>query len=101
MARSKLKAKQMSKRLWGEFTSFVVYIINRCPTKKLNKKIHHKVWLGLKPSVSHLKIFGSICFIYVPELLRSKLDGRSQVMVMVGYYSKGAYKLFSPIEVMW
>lgn len=93
-----LKENQMPNPFWGDATSTTVYIINICPTKKLNNKTPHEAWLGLNPSVGHLKFFGSLCFRHVPEQLRRKLDGRRQTMVMVGYHSICAYKLFSPIE---
>jgi len=35
MARSIMKGKGMSHYFWGEATSIVVYILNRCPTKRL------------------------------------------------------------------
>lgn len=64
----------------------------------MNNKIPHEAWSRLKPSVGHVKIFGSLCFRHVPEQLRRKLDDRRRAMVIVGYHSIGAYKLFSPTE---
>ena len=37
-----------------------------------------------------------MCFKHVPEQLRKKLDDRSEVMVLIGYHSTSAYKLYSP-----
>lgn len=51
---------------------------------------------NVKLNVSHLRVFGSMCFRHVPRQLRKKLDDRSQTMVLIGYYSTGAYKLYSP-----
>ena len=39
-----------------------------------------------------------MCFRHAPEQLRKKLDGRSEVMVLIGYPLTSAYKLYSPIE---
>ena len=33
--------------------------MNRCPTKILKNKVPEEVWSGKRPSVSHLKVFGS------------------------------------------
>lgn len=98
MARSMLKAKKIPKHLWGEAILIVVYIINICLTNKLNNKTPHETWSGLNPSVGHLKIFGTSCFRQVHEKLIRKLDDRNQVMVMIGYHSTWAYKLFSPTK---
>jgi len=96
MIRSMLKQKQMPHYLWGEAAATAAYLIIRSPTKKLQDKTPEEAWCGVKPSVQHLKIFGSLCFKHVPDQLRRKLDDKSQVMIMVGYHSTGAYKLYDP-----
>ena len=48
--------------------------------------------------MSHLRVFGSMCFRHVPEQLRRKLDDQSEAIVLIGYHLTGAYKLYSPIE---
>jgi len=96
MIRSMLKQKQMPHYLWGEAAATAAYLINISPTKKLQDKTPEEAWCGVKPSVQHLKIFGSLCFKHVPDQLRRKLDDKSQVMIMVGYHSTGAYKLYDP-----
>ncbi|GKD85403.1 retrovirus-related pol polyprotein from transposon TNT 1-94, partial [Tanacetum coccineum] len=55
-------------------------------------------WNGMKPTVSHLRVFGSIAYVHVSSQKRSKLDDRSEKHVVVGYdkHSKG-YKLYNPI----
>ncbi|GJW27412.1 retrovirus-related pol polyprotein from transposon TNT 1-94 [Tanacetum coccineum] len=52
----------------------------------------------MKPTVSHLRIFGSIAYVHVQSQRRSKLDVRSKKHVFVGYdkQSKG-YKLYNPV----
>lgn len=69
-----MKAKEMPYRFWGEATSTIIYILNRCPTKKIVEKTPHEAWTGLKSNVSHLRVFGSMCFRNVPEQSRKKLD---------------------------
>ena len=98
MTRSMLKAKDMPKRFWAEAVSTTVYILNRCPIKRIVGKIPYEAWTGSKPSVSHLRVFGSMCFRHIPEQLRSKMDDRSEAMVLIGYHLTAAYKLYSPIE---
>lgn len=53
MSRSMLKAKAMSKRFWGEEVSTIVYILNRCPTKKIMIKTPYEAWTGSKSHVGH------------------------------------------------
>ncbi|KAK2968055.1 hypothetical protein RJ640_025499 [Escallonia rubra] len=58
-----------------------------------------EAWSGFKPSVSHLKVFGSIAYVHVPDQQRKKLDDKSEKFIFIGYSqeSKG-YKLYNPID---
>ena len=42
---------------------------------------------GVKPTVEHLKVFESICYAYVPEMKRNKLDHKFEIYIFVGYSS--------------
>jgi len=98
MARSMLKQKNMPHMFCGEAVSTATYILNKCPTKKLKNKVPEEAWSGRKPSVKHLKVFGSICYKHIPDARRSKLDDKSEKMILLGYHSTGAYKLYDPIN---
>ena len=98
MARCMLKQKNLPKSLWGEAVSIVVYILNRCPTKILKNKVFEEVWSGKQPSVSHLKVFDSMCYKHIPDARRTKLDGKSEPMILVGYHKTGAYRIFNPVN---
>ncbi|KAK2442743.1 putative mitochondrial protein [Trifolium repens] len=97
MARSMVKQKQLPKRFWGEAVSTAVYILNRSPTKRLVDKVPEEVWSKVKPSVSHLKVFGSLCYKHVPDARRKKLDDKSEAMIFVGYHRTRAYRLYNLI----
>ncbi|GJW00849.1 retrovirus-related pol polyprotein from transposon TNT 1-94 [Tanacetum coccineum] len=85
MVQSMLKSKKMPKEFWAEAVDCAVYLLNRYPSKSLDNKTPQKAWNGLKPTVSHLRIFGSIAYVHVPSQKRSKLDDRSEKHVFVGY----------------
>jgi len=49
-----------------------------------------EAWSGKKPSVSYL---------HVDDQVRTKLDGKSKMMIFVGYNQKSkGYKLYNPNE---
>ncbi|GAU22960.1 hypothetical protein TSUD_247040 [Trifolium subterraneum] len=98
MVRCMIKGKHLPKELWGEVVSTACYVLNRCPTKRLNGVTPEECWSGNKPNVSHLKVFGSIAYRHVPDQLRSKLDDKSEVMVLVGYHPTGGYRLYDPMH---
>ena len=62
-----------------------LHILKRCPTKALKDKTSVEAWRGFKPSVSHFKIFGCICYAHVPAEKITKLDEKSQKCVFLGY----------------
>lgn len=81
MTRSMLKEKKLPHELWGEAVNTAAYILNRCPTKKLKNQVPEEVWSGRKPSIIHLKVFGSICYKHVPDTRRKKLEEKSEAMI--------------------
>ncbi|CAJ2663346.1 unnamed protein product [Trifolium pratense] len=95
MARSMVKQKGLPHRFWGEAVSTAVYILNRCPTKCLDK-VPEAIWSGSIPSVKHLKVFGSLSYKHVPDAKRKKLDDKSEPVIFVGYHRTGAYRLYNP-----
>ncbi|PNX77158.1 cysteine-rich receptor-like protein kinase 25-like protein, partial [Trifolium pratense] len=95
MARSMVKLKGLPHRFWGEAVSTTMYILNRCPTTKLKDKVPEEVWSKCKPSVTHLKVFGSLSYKHVPDAKRKKLDDKSEPVIFVGYHRTGASKSVS------
>ncbi|KAL0320406.1 UNVERIFIED_CONTAM: hypothetical protein Sradi_5302100 [Sesamum radiatum] len=98
MARTMLKSKEMTKEFWAEAVACAVYLSNRSLTRSLEKITPQEAWIGWKPNVKHLRVFGSICYVHVPEQQKTKFDDRSKKMVFLGYdeSSKG-YKCFNLI----
>ncbi|KAG6537703.1 hypothetical protein ZIOFF_002798 [Zingiber officinale] len=87
----------MPARFWGEAVRHAVYMLNRLPTKALGDRTPFEAWMGRKPHLAHLRVFG--CVVYVknatPHL--KKLDDRSSPMVYLGV-EEGckAHRLFDP-----
>ncbi|XP_058783167.1 uncharacterized protein LOC131657826 [Vicia villosa] len=93
MTRSMLKENRLPNILWREVMVTSAYLLNKCQTKKMKEIFPLEKWTGDKQSVSHLKVFGSVCYKHIPEARRQKLNDRSKVMILVGYHSAGAYKV--------
>ncbi|XP_061347561.1 uncharacterized protein LOC133293058 [Gastrolobium bilobum] len=67
--------------------------------KSVNDKTPQEALSGLKPSVAHLKIFGSVAYAHIPDQLRTKLEDKSKKFVFIGYDEKTkGYKLIDPIN---
>lgn len=95
MARSIIFEKNLPNTFWAEAVATSVYLLNRLATKAVSEKTPIEAWSGIKPSVKHLKIFGSICYYHIPEVKRSKLDAKARKGIFVGYAteSKG-YRIY-------
>ncbi|KAK4429806.1 Glutamate receptor 2.5 [Sesamum alatum] len=56
-----------------------------------------KAWSRYKPTITHLRVFGSIAYTHVPDQKRTKLDDKSARYVFIGYdQSSKGYKLYNP-----
>ena len=99
MVRAMLKAKDLPRELWGEAVSTIVYILNRSSTKALQGQTPHEMWIGRKPSVDHMRIFGSIVHVKETKGHLSKLEDRSNPMIFIGYeLGSKAYRCFDPVN---
>jgi hypothetical protein len=77
MARCMLKTMRVPPEFWGEVVYTAVYILNRSPTKSLNKKTPFEAWHGKKPRVSHLRTFGCVAHVKMVGPGLKKLSDRS------------------------
>ena len=95
MARSMLFEKKLPKTFWAEAVATSVYLLNRLATKAVSGKTPIEAWSGIKPSIQHLKVFGSISYYHIPDIKRSKLDAKARKGIFVGYAteSKG-YRIY-------
>ena len=96
MARSMLKEKGLPNTFWAEAVYTAVYILNRRPTKSVKDKTPIEAWNGKKPSAKHLRVFGSICYIHIPDVKRHKLEDKTIRGIFLGYsnISKG-YRVYN------
>ncbi|XP_070662267.1 uncharacterized protein [Malus domestica] len=67
MDKSMMHEKNIPYSFWGEAVNTVVYLMNRCPTKAIDKKTPFEVFSGRKPYVKHLRVFGSVCYAHIPQ----------------------------------
>ena len=96
-ARSMMKGKNISNGFFGEAISTVVYLKNRSPNRCLDLKTPFEALYGFKPTVHHLRVFGSNAFAHIPKEDKKKLDAKAIKCIFVGYYYDfKAYKMFSP-----
>lgn len=97
MTRSVLKHMSVPNELWGEAVRHSTYLINRLATRSLNEKTPYEMLRLRKPNMSHLKVFGCVCFARTETPGRKKLDDRTRKLVHLGTEpGSKAYRLFDP-----
>lgn len=94
-ARSMIHASHINIRFWGEAIMCATYVLNRTGTRTLDNKTPFEAWHKVKPSVSHLRIFGCDAYVHVPKALRKKLEPKSRKGLMMGYSETSkAYRIW-------
>jgi hypothetical protein len=85
MASCILHAKSLPQRLWAEALNCATYIQNRYPYIYFKDKTPYEAWSGLKPEVTHFRIFSSCAWARIPSEKRKALDPQSTECIFVGY----------------
>lgn len=88
--------QSVEKFFWAEALATAVYVRNRVTSRSLppNTTPHH-IWHKNPPDLSHMRVFGSLCWYVVPNKKVKKLDHRSRKAKLMGYSNKSkGYKLW-------
>ena len=84
MARTMLHHSNLPRKYYGEAHKTAVYIYNRMIHGNATSTPYELMY-GQKPKIDHIRIFGSICYAYVPTEQRDKLDPERQRCRLLGY----------------
>ena len=98
-ARSMLSDGGLEQNFQVEAVAIVYYLITKSPTSALVDKTPMEVWLGHKPSLRHLRVFGCEAHAHVPKEKWTKLDNKAIKCVFIGYsYGVKGYNLWNLVE---
>ena len=95
-ARIMLSDAYLSHDYWAEAIDTTCYVVIISSTSTLFNKTPYEAWVGKKPSLAHLRVFGCDVFVHIPKERRQKLDSKFEKCIFVGYKDgvKG-YKLWN------
>ncbi|KAJ9565416.1 hypothetical protein OSB04_001382 [Centaurea solstitialis] len=85
ICRSMLHAKNVPGRFWAEAMRTAAHVINKIPQPRLGFISPFETLWNMKPTVSYFRVFGCICYVFVPSHLRSKFDKKAVRCIFVGY----------------
>ena len=76
---------------WCFAVKHVVFLINCLPTPLLNNDSPYEHLYGFLCDLSHLRVFGCLCFAHTPAVHRTKFDSRAVSGVFLGFkpHTKG------------
>ena len=69
-----LKEKNLPRELWGEAVSTAIYLLNRASTRSLQGLTPYEAWIGRKPSIKHLHVFGTVVHVKCTKAPHKKLE---------------------------
>jgi hypothetical protein len=79
---------------WDYCFLTATYLINRISSLVINNKSPYEALFKITPSYSHLKSFGSLCYVATLSHNRHKLPPRSRECLMLGYpFGTKGYRL--------
>jgi transposase InsO family protein len=97
ITRCLLMDKSLPAHLWGEAVKTASDLLNLRSTKSHPDKTPEELFTGKKPSISHLKVFGSPVFVHTTKPSRSKLDPRSEKCILLSFDTEAkAYRCYRP-----
>ena len=94
MARSILKSKKKPKEFKVEVVACAVYLSNRSSTRNVWGKRPQEAWSRRKPGISHLRVFGSVAHVHVPDDRREKLYDKSERFIFKEVLISAKFQLF-------
>eukprot|EP00253_Pinus_taeda_P014527 PITA_14527 len=92
-----LQHRNVPNKFWAEAVFTAVYLLNQSPIQVVKGKTPEEVWSARKPKINHLKVFGSVAYVWTPAAKRPKLDSKSQKLMMTGYSDH--HKAYSVLRI--
>ena len=82
---------------WAEAVATDVYIMNNTPTVAIHGMMPQEKYTSRKPDISHLKVFGCIAYVHIPDERRTKLDPKVEKCIIIGYsLQQKGYHYYNP-----
>eukprot|EP00253_Pinus_taeda_P007933 PITA_07933 len=98
-ARCMLGCARLGQEFWAEAVDTTCYLVNRSPSSVLEDETPQHVWIGKKPSLSHLRVFGCDAYVHVPKDKQTKLDSKSEKCIFTGVVKDVIKHEFQPKEL--
>ncbi|KAL7280494.1 hypothetical protein ACG7TL_005426 [Trametes sanguinea] len=96
--RTMLADSRLPEYLWGEALMCATYTKNLTASMRQGGKTPYERFYGTIPDISHLRVFGCLAWVKVPDDTRIKLTSKSMRGFLVGYTEDASYRIWLPQE---
>src|SRR5262249_26126395 len=84
MVNSMICSSGLPENLWGEALLTACHVLN-CVPPRSQQKSPFEIWFNMKPDYSHLRVWGCLAKIKIPENKKRKIGPKTVDGVFVGY----------------
>jgi hypothetical protein len=70
--------------LWTKSVNTTIYFINISPSRSIGGHIPKEIYIGKKPKVHNLKVYGCLVYVFTPKAQRNKLEGCTKKCMFIG-----------------
>ena len=78
-----MNEKEMLEHYSAKAVNVAIYIMNETPTATIHVMTQEEKFTRKKPNLSHLKVFGCLAYVHIPDELRSKLESREMCICWI------------------
>ena len=91
-----MKGKDLPITFWAKARNTAIYILNCSFTKALKGMTPLQAFFVMKLFAAYFGVFGSDCFVHVPDANRTKWDPKSHKCIFLGYSDEANdYRLYN------
>ena len=95
VSRALLFQSKLPVKFWGEAVMTAAHLINRTPTKVLQRRSPYEIFYGTIPEYEHLRVFGSLCYTHHRSRDKDKFGPRSRRCIFIGYpFGQKGWKVY-------
>ena len=80
-----LNDKKMPDYFWTKVVPSAVYIMNSYPTISIHAMTSKEDYTNRRLDIMHLKVFGCIAYVHVPNERRTKMDPKAKKCIFIRY----------------
>lgn len=92
--RTLLRHDRLPRSFWAEAAPFSTHVRNIMFAPSHDDTTSHEIVYGVKPRMDHLRVFVCLCWVFIPEEKRKKLDSQAENGLLLYCFDNSQYKVW-------